>query len=82
MLDMFPWEKLSESREMKRILVSLTKEIKAETSKPDSGFGLALKALIKQVSDTNSTVMEEANLTFTERQVLARIAGALSKEFV
>lgn len=80
MFDMFDWQKLGNSEEMKRLLVSITKEVKAHVSNPDSGLGLAMNALMSQLSDSNSQVMNEANLPFAERQVLTRLASTFFKE--
>lgn len=81
MLDMFEWEKLGASDEMKRILGSISNEVKAHTKDPNSSLGLAINAAMQQLSDTNSTVMTEAQLSFVERQTLARICSAIFKEF-
>lgn len=69
--------KFNNSPEFSRLLKSVHQNIKQEIANPDSSIGLALNALLYQLSTNDSQVLNEADLTFIERNTLTPIVGKL-----
>jgi len=67
--------KLKNSPEFERLIRSLLTNIKQEMKNPDSSIGLALNATFVQLSEKGSIVMNEANFTFHERQLISMVVG-------
>lgn len=67
--------KLKNSPEFERLLKSLLFNIKQDMKNPDSSIGLALNAAFVQLTEKDSIVMNEANFTFLERQLISRVVG-------
>lgn len=69
--------KLDNSPEAKRLMASLHHNIKEALKDPNSSIGLALNAILVQLTEKGSLVMEEANFTLQERVMISLFVNNL-----